>query len=88
MIHHALIKQVQQDFHMQRKDGPPCPCAVLPWHIQILAEQNKNYNTQLHINKNTQILFTTVMLELGIKGIHVTKKAAMHYVSPERTLSC
>lgn len=38
-------------------------------------QKNKNYNTQLRINKNAQILFfTAAMLELGIKGIHVTKK--------------
>lgn len=59
-------------------------------YLDILRswQKNKNYNTELHINKNAQILFKTVMLELGIKGIHVTKKAAMHYVSLERTLSC
>lgn len=73
MIHHALIKQVQLDFTCKERLDHH---ALVQSYLDIFRswQKNKNYNAELHINKNAQILFTAVMLESGIKGIHVTKK--------------
>lgn len=73
---------------MQRKDRAPRPRAVLPRHIQILAETQKLQYTAPYKRECTNPFFTAAMLESGIKGIHVTKKkAAMHFASLERRLS-
>lgn len=86
MIHHALIKQVQQDCHMQRKDRPTRPCAVLPWHIQILAEKQKLQNSAPYKQESTNPFHKS---HAGIRDQRDSchKKAAMHYVSLERTPS-
>lgn len=84
MIHHALIRQCNRIFHMQRKDRLPRPRAILPGHIQILAEKQENDNTELRVNKNAHILLAAVMLVLGIKmeSRHRQKKAAMQTPPP------
>lgn len=84
MIHHALIKQVQQDFHMQRKDRAPHPCAVLPPHIQILAEKQKLQYTAPYKQECTNP-FHSSHARIRDQRDSCHKKAAMHFVSLERT---
>lgn len=48
-------------------------------------QRNKNYNTELRINKKAQILFS--VLVLGIKWIHIAKKLPCIGPPRERTLA-
>lgn len=83
MIHHALIKQCNRIFTCKEKtDHHTLVQSYLgifrPW------QRNKNYNTELHINKKAQILFT--MLVLGIKWIPIAKKLPCRTPPFERML--
>lgn len=78
MIHHALIKQCNRVFTCKEKTDHH---TLVQSYLGIFRswQRNKNYNTELHINKKAQILFT--MLALGIKWIPIAKKAAMQNTS-------
>lgn len=72
MIHHALIKQCNRVFTCKEKRDHH---TLAQSYLGIFRswQRNKNYNTELHINKKAQILFT--MLVLGIKWIPIAKKS-------------
>lgn len=84
MIHHALIKQCNRVFTCKEKRDHH---TLAQSYLGIFRswQRNKNYNTELHINKKAQILFT--MLVLGIKWIPIAKKKLACRTPPfERTL--
>lgn len=84
MIHHALIKQCNGIFKCKEKTDHH---TLVQSYLGIFRswQRNKNYNTELHINKKAQILFT--MLVLGIKWIQIAKKVPCRTPPFERTLS-
>lgn len=79
MIPHALIKQCNRIFTCKRKDGPPHPCAVLPGHIQILAEKQKLQHRAPYKQESTNPFHRASIRD---QMDSYRKEAAMHRASP------